>query len=79
MGSLTYPQRDVLRKLAKQPWTTAFELHAKYTTMRALEKRGLVQKRRKAGQTYLIFNNDYWEWAFTEAGERYYNENFSDI
>lgn len=68
-GSLTYPQQCVVRKLRERPWQTAWELNYPIATLKALEKRGIVERKQVEGRRRFFENDDY-HWALKPNDER---------
>ena len=60
---LTYPQNEAIRKLKGAPWQTAWKLHLQASTFIALEKRGIVKRRRVA---HTLYDSTDYEWALVE-------------
>lgn len=61
---LTYPQQCAIRKLTESDWQTAFSMCLPASTLIALQKRGMVKRRRVAHSYY--YSTDY-EWSLIES------------
>ena len=64
---LTYPQQCAIRKLTERDWQTAFAMCLPAATLIALEKRGMVKRRRIAHSYY--DSTDY-EWSLILSNVR---------
>lgn len=63
MIKLSYPQQQIVAKLKAKEWRTAFQLRASMRSMEALERRGIVERRKRDGKFHWTQGDDTtYEW-----------------